>query len=213
MKINKLIIDSTYSETELCRLGALHGTDKSPYNNDVGLHKHSYTAVYDFLFASKRYEKLKIAEIGILKNKSMLCWREYFPNSILHVFEFFGSEIENAKKDGLLDTSYFFMNIKDEASIKLSLKNAATIYNLVIEDSTHVFEDQIRFINNIHPYILPGGMLIIEDIFKNADESLYAKSIEHLSDVFYSVTFIETNHKNNYSPGWDNDKLLLLIKK
>jgi hypothetical protein len=142
-----------------------------------------------------------------------LCWREYFPNSILHGFEFFGSEIENAKKDGLLDTSYFFMNIKDEASIKSSLKNAATIYNLVIEDSTHVFEDQIRFINNVHPYILPGGMLIIEDIFKDADESLYAKSIEHLSDVFYSVTFIETNHKNNYSPGWDNDKLLLLIKK
>lgn len=213
MKINKLIIDSTHSETDLCRLGALYGTDKSPYNTDGGLHKHSYTAVYDFLFASKRYDELKIAEIGILKNKSMLCWREYFPNAMLYGFEFFESEIDNAKKDGLSDTKYFSMNIKDEASIKSSLRNATTVYNIVIEDSTHVFEDQIRFINVVHPYILPGGMLIIEDIFKSANESLYAKSLDHLSDVFYSVTFIEANHKNNFSPGWDNDKLLLLIKK
>ena len=34
MKINKLIIDTTNSRTELCDLGVKYPTDKSPYNND-----------------------------------------------------------------------------------------------------------------------------------------------------------------------------------
>jgi hypothetical protein len=56
-------------------------------------------------------------------------------------------------------------------------------------------------------------MLIIEDIFKSADEDFYRKELSHLTDEFYSATFIEANHINNFSPGWDNDKLLLLIKR
>jgi hypothetical protein len=34
-QINKLIIDSTYSITELCRLGAEHRTDKSPLSSPL----------------------------------------------------------------------------------------------------------------------------------------------------------------------------------
>jgi hypothetical protein len=213
MKINKLIIDSTYSETELCDLGAFYGTDKSPYNTDVNLHKHSYTAIYDFLFASWKYIPLTLAEIGILKNKSMSCWRQYFPKAYLCGFEFFESEIQNAKLDKLSDTEYHFMDIKSEHSINKSLKDAMRMYDIVIEDSTHVFEDQIRFINCIHKYMYPGAVLVVEDIFKNADENLYIKELSHLSDEFHSVTFIEANHVNNFSPGWDNDKLLVLFKK
>lgn len=213
MKINKITIDSTNSITDLCTLGAKHGTDKSPYNTDPGLHKHSYTAVYDFLFSSIRNTSVTIAEIGILKNKSMQCWREYFPKAELHGFEFFESEIQHAKMDGLKNTNYHFINIKEEHSINKSLKEAMKMYNIVIEDSTHVFEDQIRFINCIHKYMYPGAILIIEDIFKAADEELYKKELKHLENEFYGATFIETNHVNNFSPGWNNDKLLILFKK
>jgi hypothetical protein len=87
MRINSITIDSTNSTTDLCELGGkIHQTDKSPYNN-VG-HRHPYTAVYDFIFANKRYDKLNIGEFGILYNMSMKCWRDYFKNSTLHGFDF-----------------------------------------------------------------------------------------------------------------------------
>ena len=52
MRIEKLVIDSTESVTDLCRLGVKHPTDKSPYNESSSLHKHPYTAVYNLLFST-----------------------------------------------------------------------------------------------------------------------------------------------------------------
>lgn len=212
MKINKLIIDSTYSETDLCRLGAAYGTDKSPYNKDDKLHKHSYTAIYDLMFAPFRDWDINIAEVGILDNKSMMCWRDYFPEANLTGFEYFPVLIDNAERHQLANTSYFFMDIKSEDSIQTAFEKADKQYDIVIEDSTHVFEDQIRFINYVHRWMHPNGILVIEDIFREADEDDYRKELQHLEDVYYSATFIEANHAKTYSPGWNNDKLLVLYK-
>lgn len=212
MKINKLIIDSTNSVTDLCTLGAKYGTDKSPYNTDAKLHKHSYTAVYDFLFSAMRPCAVNIAEIGILNNKSMKCWRDYFKDANLKGFEYSQSLLDNAKKDNLELSEYIFMDIKSDESIDSALDQAGCNYDIVIEDSTHVFEDQIRFINHIHKWMICGGILIIEDIFKSANEDDYKHALKHLENEYYGATFIETNHANNFSPGWDNDKLLVLFK-
>jgi len=213
MKINKLIIDSTNSVTDLCNLGAKYGTDKSPYNTEPGLHKHSYTAVYDLLFSAMRPCAANIAEIGILNNKSMKCWREYFEYATLIGFEYSNTLLDNAKKDNLESSQYIFMDIKSDESINSALEQANCIYDIVIEDSTHVFEDQIRFINHIYKYMICGGILVIEDIFKSANENDYRNALKHLDNEYSGATFIETNHVNNFSPGWDNDKLLVLFKK
>ena len=65
MKINKLIIDSSDSITDLCKLGVKYPTDKSPYVVHDG-HRHPYMAVYDMLFMSLRYKPIKFAEGGIV---------------------------------------------------------------------------------------------------------------------------------------------------
>ena len=210
MRINKLIIDSTNSVTHLCDLGAHWGTDKSPYNTNGALHKHPYTAVYDFLFSSVRFNSINIAEIGILDNKSMKCWRDYFPKAHLYGFEWFDDKIQHAKRDNLHDTFYYKMNVEDENSIKNALESAGKMYNIVIEDSTHKFEDQIRVANVIYKYILPGGIFVIEDIFRNFDEKFYEDELDSLGMYFHSATFVQTEHVKRWSPGWDNDKLLIL---
>ncbi len=210
MLINKLIIDSTNSITDLCGMGLKYGTDKSPYNRNPTLHKHPYTAVYDFLFSSLRYKEINIAEIGILDNKSMLCWREYFPKAKLYGYEWFDGKIVQALKDGLNDTTYIKMNIQNETSIENALNKANCLFDIVIEDSTHIFEDQIRFANIATKYIAPGGILVIEDIFRKADEQEYSEKLKNLSKFFSSATFVVAEHELKHSPGWDNDKLLIL---
>lgn len=205
MKINSISIDSTNSVTDLCLLGVKYPTDKSPYNTDVNLHKHPYTSIYNLLFSNIRYKNITLGELGILDNNSMLCWREYFPNAKLYGFEWFNERLDKAKNDNI-DCTYIKMNVKDVNSIVDGLSVAK--FDILIEDSTHLFEDQIRFINEAHKHLNPGGILIVEDIFINANEEDYSNAINDFS----SATFILANHNLKNSLGWNNDKLLVLHK-
>lgn len=211
MKINSIRIDSTNSITDLCRLGIKYPTDKSPYNQVEGLHKHAYTSIYNMLFSNIRYNNIVLGEIGILDNNSMLSWREYFPNAILYGFEYSQEKLEKAISDNLINTNYFFMDVTQKESIAKQL-SVVESYDILIEDSTHVFDDQIRFIKEAISYLKAGGFLIIEDIFIDADESKYEKELEHLSKYFSSATFIFADHELKHSPNWNNDKLLVLIR-
>ena len=209
MKINSITIDSTNSVTDLCLLGVKYPTDKSPYNPDDTLHKHAYTSIYNLLFSNLRYKDIKLGELGILDNNSMLSWREFFPNAKLYGFEWFDERLDKAIKDNI-DCTYIKMNVKDINSISDGLSGAGSKFDILIDDSTHLFEDQIKFVNEAYKHLNPGGILIIEDIFINANEEDYFKAInlEHFS----SATFIFANHNLKNSLGWNNDKLLVLHK-
>lgn len=209
MKINSITIDSTNSVTELCLLGVKYPTDKSPYNTEVNLHNHAYTSIYNLLFSNIRYKDIKLGELGILDNNSMLSWREFFPNAKLYGFEWFDERLNKAINDNI-DCTYIKMNVKDINSISDGLSVAGSKFDILIDDSTHLFEDQIKFVNEAYKHLNPGGILIIEDIFINANEEDYCKAInlEHFS----SATFIFANHNLKNSLGWNNDKLLVLHK-
>jgi trans-aconitate methyltransferase len=209
MKINSISIDSTNSVTDLCLLGVKYPTDKSPYNTEGNLHKHAYTSIYNLLFSNIRYKDIKLGELGILDNNSMLSWREFFPNAKLYGFEWFDERLDKAVNDNI-DCKYIKMNVKDINSISEGLSISGSNFDILIDDSTHQFEDQIKFINEAYKHLNPGGILIIEDIFINANEEDYFKaiSLEHFS----SATFIYANHNLKNSAGWNNDKLLVLHK-
>jgi predicted O-methyltransferase YrrM len=210
--MNKIIIDSTHSVTDLCNLGVKYPTDKCPYNSNQTLHKHAYTSIYNFLFSSIRYKDLIFGEIGIGFNNSTMLWRDYFPNAKLFGFEYFEHRINKAISDNLVDTTYINMNIKEESSIVNAFVKANKMFDVIVEDSTHEFEDQIRLINIAYKYLNRGGLLIIEDIFMKEKEERYDERLKHLNDYFSSITFVEANHALKHSPGWDNDKLLVLCR-
>jgi len=210
MKVNSITIDSSNSITDLCKLGVIYPTDKSPYNIDDGLHKHAYTAIYDLIFSHMRYDNITIGEIGIYLNNSMKCWRDYFPNGTLYGYEWDDNYILKAKDDNLRDTHYIKMNVGDKSSIEEGMKNIE--FDILIDDSTHNFNDQINVINIAYNYLKPGGILIIEDIFISEDEKKYAEAIKSVEKYFQPITFVFANHTLQYSPGWVNDKLLILYR-
>jgi len=209
MKINRLVIDSTHAKTDLCELGIKYPTDKSPYNTAVW-HKHPYTAIYNLLFAPLRYKNINFAEIGILENHSMLCWREYFPNATLLGYEFDGARIEKALSDNLPNTVYPFIDMMSDQSVKDNF-SMHSFFDVIVEDSTHLFDDQIRFINIAYRSVKPGGIIIIEDLFHKDDEQRYIDAIsDEAKEYFSDLTFVSAEHELKYSPEWDNDKLMIL---
>jgi SAM-dependent methyltransferase len=212
-KFNQLVIDSTNAKTALCDLGIRFPTDKSPYNiGSSSGHRHPYTAVYDLLFASLRYKDINFGEIGIEYNQSMICWRNYFTEAKLWGWEFYTEKITAALKDGLLNTTYLPMNVNYEQSIIDGFENAGVQFDILIDDSTHKFEDQIRVAKIAHRFVKPGGFFVIEDIFRNRPEDDYARELADITQYYDSITFVNAEHVNKYSPDWDNDKLLVMVR-
>ena len=86
------------------------------------------------------------------------------------------------------------------------------MYDIIIEDTTHQFEDQIRVIQNVYTKLKPGGILIIEDIFKRYNENDYIVALGDIMSHFQDYYFVSLDHANRNSTGWDNDKLFILVK-
>lgn len=213
MKLQKITIDSTASQTELCELGKDCFADKSPYNPKG--HRHPYTAVYSLLLSKYKTAPIRFVEIGIAGGSSVMMWSRYFTNPGRSLF-FFDRDlqfIENANSFRIPDVFCMEMDVTIESSIVNGLKGTGGDLDVILDDSTHGIPEQIKIIKKGLPFLKSGGMFIIEDIFKRYKEEDYQRELEDVLDEFSFATFIDCEHVNKWSPDWDNDKLLVLIKK
>ena len=212
--MNTLIIDSSASRTDLCEAGKKYGTDKSPYH--VGTpdcpHSHPYTAIYDLLFAPLRHKEVKLGEIGIARLASMKCWREYFPYAKLHGFEFDSNLLERGINENMDNASYSFINVEDTNSIDTALSDAGGDFDILIDDALHNVACNSNVINTAYKYLKTGGLLITEDIFRAYSCEEYMSAIEPVTKYFSLTTFITTERDLRNSEGWDNDRLLVLVR-
>ena len=211
---NKFFVDSSLSNTELCFLGKKYSTNKSPLNYKG--HRSGFTGIYTLLFSNLKNKKINIAEIGIEKNNSIKIWRKYFQYSNINAFEYDKKKIIKAKKEKLRQTYYFQTNVTKKESIKKSFKKAKCKFDIILDDSTHIFNDQINIIEETYKFLKKDGILIIEDIYryiKEYDELKYYKKLNHLQKEFNDIFFIESINFNNFNASWKNEKLLVFIKK
>lgn len=215
MNMEALRINYKNLSCELCELGRKYDTDKSSQRNLVTntRHCHPYTLFYDGLFKNKRHEPLNIAELGILDGGSLLMWKDYFKNANIYGYEYNNHLIDNFKKNYNNDRiTLANIDVTNANSIVNAFRNANILYDIIIDDTTHQFEDQIRIIENTYQYLKPGGILIIEDIFKAYNQQDYISRLQHVLHNFQDFYFVELDHKNRNSTGWDNDKLFILVK-
>jgi SAM-dependent methyltransferase len=219
MKFNQIWYNSFSSPTDLCFIGEKYGTDKSPLVFFMG--HHAYTPFYNFLFSNIRHKNIIFGEIGIYKNASMKMWREYFSNATLYGWDCKVGEsledryqedfIQNAKTENLHNVFYDYMNVESEESINSAFEKSNIKFDVIIDDSSHKFWDQIRLIRNAYKYLNPGGCLIIEDI----DYKIYSYGNEiklYGHDKYYSnITQVKTCNSNQ-EYGFDCDQILVLIR-
>jgi len=212
-RIQSITVDSTAAVTHLCTLGSNYKTDKSPYN-DAG-HRHPYTAVYSLFLAQFRFQPVRFVEIGIAGGNSILLWRNYFTHKDTHIFGFDRDTnfIKSILNYGLTGVSLGEMDVNEELSIRNGLAATGGNLDVVLDDSSHGVDDQIRIIKQAIPFLRPGGVIIIEDIFRDTPEERYEEGLADVLDQFSMAMFVVTEHEKRYSPGWNNDKLLFFVKK
>jgi cephalosporin hydroxylase len=213
MKIQHITIDSSSSKTELCELGQRFFADKSPYNEKG--HRHPYTSVYNLLLAKYKYQPVRFVEIGIAGGSSLCMWAHYFLNTGRRLFFFDRDKnfVDNGNAFRIPDVFCLEMDVTQEESICAGLQKIGGDLDVILDDSTHGIPEQVKIIKKGLPFLKSGGMFIIEDIFRRYKEEDYQKELDDVLDQFSMATFITCEHTNKYSPDWDNDKLLILVKK
>jgi predicted O-methyltransferase YrrM len=211
MKIPSMTIDSTNTTSALCELGASCSVDKSPYNQHG--HRHPYTAVYNMLLGRFRYQPCRFVEIGIAGGNSIVMWRYYFQLARIFAFDRDLNFIEHLKQIQLPEVYANEMDVYHEESIRQGFAKVGGDLDVILDDSTHGLPEQVKIIKVGLEFLKPGGMILIEDVFHRIPNEDYEKALEDIQDQCSVITFIVTEHKDKYSPGWDNDKILLVIKK
>nr|ABZ06147.1 hypothetical protein ALOHA_HF4000005K23ctg1g34 [uncultured marine microorganism HF4000_005K23] len=210
---NKILVDTSFNSSFLCELGKKYSTNKSSLN--LKGHRSGFTGFYNLFFSRLKDKEINFAEIGIEKNGSIKMWREFFPLANIHAFEFDEEKIQEAKKDKLKNTFYHKIDVRNNLSIVESFKETNLKFDVIIDDSTHTFKDQINIVNNCKEYLKNNGILILEDIYrerKGYAELDYYNSLREIKHLFYEIVFIETRHINNYTAGWKNEKILFFVK-
>jgi SAM-dependent methyltransferase len=212
--IQRLVIDSNDCITDMCVLGVTSSSDKSPLNVD-NRYRHAYTPIYGLLFTQMKNRPIDVAEIGIGDGGGLRIFREFFPEARLFGFEFDRKKIELVTRLGMEKTRIAFINVAEEDCITRAFEASGTRFDIIIDDSSHDASHQINVIRRCAPFLKPGGMLIIEDIYDDfrAPESLFEGVIREMHEQFSLATFIYPKNRRVNVEAWNNEKLLLLVKR
>lgn len=206
-----IYIDSTNCPTDLCHIGAKYNTDKSPFATNTPRcagHRKGFTAVYSMLFGAYKNKDINICEIGIEGGASLQLFSEYFPQSNIYGMELLDNKIEECRNLNIPRTTVLKTDASSIQFLEHSFNQTGKLFDIIIDDSMHVTEHQQNIIQVATKYLKPGGILIIEDLYRNDPEDMFDSVI---LDNFSFNCFIVCHHDNRVS--WDNDKIWYGIKK
>lgn len=204
-----LYINSTNLPTDLCIIGGKTNTDKSPfaYYSPCMQHRKGYTAVYSMLFSQYRHKPIHFAEIGIEQGNSLHMWVNWFTAATIHGFEYYPEKLQHCAMYQFPRTELFYVDVSKKDVITSSFTSTNTLYDIIIDDSSHIRSHQNNILQTVPKFIKSGGIFIIEDIERDTPISEF--KINEDDWVFYS--FIVCDHANRNC--CDNDKILYFIKK
>lgn len=130
-----------------------HGTDKDSI--------HSYGLMYDMELRPFREDRgLNFLEIGVQGGGSVLLWQEVFdPDSSLNFIDIKDQVDHYVWDNRSLNTDIQF---GDAYGPDAPFPNQT--YHVIVDDGPHTLESQVLAVVRYAPRLLPGGILIIEDV-------------------------------------------------
>lgn len=211
--MNSITIESTQCRTTLCRLCSQAGTDKGPFN--LNGHRHPYTAPYSLLFEPLKHRPIKFAEVGVFRGASVKVWRNFFTEAKIYGYDNDEPNLQYIREFNYPNT---FLSILDASKAENIVKQFqedtkdGELFDVILDDASHAVDDQCLMIRTALPFLKKGGLLIIEDIFRDSDNTSFEAALKDIQDQISFYTFIRCDHALRYSPGWDNDKLLVFVR-
>lgn len=117
---------------------------------------HDYLIVYEALFHKYKNEPINLFEIGYQNGGSALLWYEYFPYVNIRSIDI-NETCPQPYKDRIR------LDFKDIHNLTIDYFNDF-LPDIIIDDGSHILEEQLFAVQLLYPILKQGGMLIVEDI-------------------------------------------------
>jgi hypothetical protein len=181
-------------ERELESLFLQHGTDKG---------HNGYARTYSEIFAPYRERPITLLEIGIgtlvpgasssmyghdlpgyRPGASLRAWREYFPKAWV-----LGFDIQEDTQFSEERISTALRDSTSQANVDGFFHDSRVRVDIVIDDGAHDGASQLATLQNLWPYLRPGGVFVVEDIQPGSAlrGALWSRVLDVIGDAPYFV--------------------------
>lgn len=130
----------------LHEIGMRYGTDKATF--------HGYLDFYQDQLPTREFAG-SLLEIGVMDGASLKMWRDYYPNALI-----VGVDPHRPTK---VNGCYVFDLDATNAS-HMDEISEWTQFGVIVDDGSHMTEDQQRSFDLLWPSVAPGGVYVIEDL-------------------------------------------------
>lgn len=143
-----------------------HGTDKA--SKHLELKGHNYAPGYEVFFAPRRFDPLKLLEIGVGGGESVKSWLEYFASASIYGIDIVHDTNPYNTPDAIpgIDPRYRFLqgDQSDKTMWACALANWGDEFDIIIDDGSHINTDIIASFDALWPIVNPGGLYCVEDL-------------------------------------------------
>jgi SAM-dependent methyltransferase len=138
-------------DRNLDAIGCYYGTDKA----SVG---HGFLSFYERFFHPIHLRVLTVLEFGVSEGKSLLTWRDYFLRSRIIGVDINPDAIQ-------FRSERIEIEIGDQSNIADLLRIARQFgpFDIILDDASHKWDHQILSLQQMFPYLRPGGFYVVED--------------------------------------------------
>lgn len=150
-----------------------YGTDKQI--------SHSYEKIYNDLFSKYKDSCKAILEIGFDGGFSLQSYYEYFTNATVY-----GIDIEDNRHAVVKENKNLQICIGDAKQNDI-IHHFSKEFDIIVEDASHLPEDQIQHFKDYSSFVKPGGIYIIEDIHE-----------DHFKNVLFNTVMFANQHNFTY---------------
>jgi demethylmacrocin O-methyltransferase len=141
----------TSEAPSLDALALRHGADKSSK-------VHGYTRAYERHLGPSRHQPIVLLEIGIGAGASLRVWRDYFPQARVYGLDV--ADCTGLEAHGIRT----FQGAQADEDVLERLLAQTGPLDVVIDDGSHRWADQVATFRKLYPHLKPGGYYVIEDL-------------------------------------------------
>jgi hypothetical protein len=119
-----------------------------------------YLGIYDRHFHKFRGQEVNVLEIGVYSGGSLEMWEQYFGDKV----NIYGVDINPACLMYGTDRIKIFVGDQKDRSFWRDVKLKIPALDIVIDDGGHGFEQQVASLEELLPFMRPGGVYLCEDV-------------------------------------------------
>lgn len=133
-----------------------------------------YFDVYHRHFARFVGHKVNVLEIGVYSGGSLEMWRSYFGEKC----QVYGVDIEEACRAYENDHTSVFIGDQADRTFWGTFRKSVEGIDILIDDGGHTPEQQQITLEEMLPYLRPGGVYLCEDVhYRNNTFSAFARGL------------------------------------